>query len=46
VGQVFAFIPKGDGLLLVPVPKHDELAGVASGAEPDSYRDRAAKSLG
>ena len=26
-GQVFAFIPKGEGMLLVPVPKVDELSG-------------------
>ena len=28
-GQEFAFIPKGDGVLLVPVPKPEELAGSA-----------------
>jgi AbrB family looped-hinge helix DNA binding protein len=39
-GQVFAFIPKGDGLLLVPVPELDDLAGVARGAGPDGFRDR------
>jgi AbrB family looped-hinge helix DNA binding protein len=39
-GQVFAFIPKGDGLLLVPVPKPDDLAGLARGAKPRGYRDR------
>lgn len=39
-GQVFAFIPKGDGMLLVPVPKPDELAGLARGARPEGYRDR------
>jgi AbrB family looped-hinge helix DNA binding protein len=40
-GQVFAFIPKGEGLLLVPVPQCKELAGLASGAKPTRYRDRA-----
>jgi AbrB family looped-hinge helix DNA binding protein len=40
-GQVFAFIPKGAGVLLVPVPKKEELAGIARGASPDDYRDRA-----
>ena len=40
-GQVFAFVPKGEGLLLVPVPKCKELAGLASGAKPTGYRDRA-----
>ena len=39
-GQVFAFIPKGDGMLLVPVPALEELAGMARGAAPDEYRDR------
>ena len=40
-GQEFAFIPKGDGVLLVPVPKREELAGMARGADPTGYRDRA-----
>ena len=39
-GQVFAFIPKGEGMLLVPVPKIEELAGVARGAKLENYRDR------
>jgi AbrB family looped-hinge helix DNA binding protein len=39
-GQVFAFIPKGDGILLVPVPKIEELAGIARGAKSEGYRDR------
>ena len=39
-GQVFAFIPKGDGVLLVPVPKLEELAGIARGARGKGYRDR------
>jgi AbrB family looped-hinge helix DNA binding protein len=39
-GQVFAFIPKGEGTLLVPVPKREELAGLARGARPRGYRDR------
>ena len=39
-GQVFAFIPKGDGVLLVPVPKLEELAGIARGARAKGYRDR------
>ena len=40
-GQVFAFVPKGDGVLLVPVPKREDLAGIARGANPEGYRDRA-----
>ena len=39
-GQVFAFIPKGDGMLLVPVPKRDQLSGLARGAKARDYRDR------
>lgn len=39
-GQEFAFIPKGTGVLLVPVPKPEDLAGVARGANPEEYRDR------
>lgn len=39
-GQVFAFIPKGQGVLLVPVPRREDLAGIARGANPTGYRDR------
>jgi AbrB family looped-hinge helix DNA binding protein len=39
-GQVFAFIPKGDGVTLVPVPTLQALAGAARGAKPVDYRDR------
>lgn len=39
-GQEFAFIPKGEGVLLVPIPRRDELAGMAQGADPENYRDR------
>lgn len=39
-GQEFAFIPKGEGVLLVPVPKSEQLAGLARGASPQGYRDR------
>jgi AbrB family looped-hinge helix DNA binding protein len=39
-GQEFAFIPKGEGVLLVPVPKPEELAGLARGARPEGFRDR------
>ena len=39
-GQEFAFIPKGKGVLLVPVPKPENLAGMARGANPEGYRDR------
>lgn len=36
----FAFIPKGKGVLLVPVPKRENLKGLASGARAEHYRDR------
>lgn len=39
-GQEFAFIPKGTGVLLVPVPEPSELAGIAKGATRRDYRDR------
>jgi AbrB family looped-hinge helix DNA binding protein len=39
-GQVFAFIRKGDGVLMVPVPKLEDLAGIAEGANTEDYRDR------
>jgi AbrB family looped-hinge helix DNA binding protein len=39
-GQEFAFIPKGTGVLLVPVPAPNDLAGIAKGATAANYRDR------
>lgn len=39
-GQEFVFIPKGSGVLVVPVPKAKELAGIARGARNLEYRDR------
>ncbi|MEQ1889778.1 MAG: AbrB/MazE/SpoVT family DNA-binding domain-containing protein [Alphaproteobacteria bacterium] len=39
-GQEFAFIPKGTGVLLIPVPEAKALAGIAKGARPTDYRDR------
>ncbi len=39
-GQEFAFIPKGSGVLLIPVPERDQLAGIAKGARAENYRDR------
>jgi AbrB family looped-hinge helix DNA binding protein len=39
-GQVFAFVPKGEGLLLVPVPRREDLAGLVPNANPGNYRDR------
>jgi bifunctional DNA-binding transcriptional regulator/antitoxin component of YhaV-PrlF toxin-antitoxin module len=43
VGQVFAFIPKGKGMLLVPVPRLEDLAGSARGAKPVNFRDRTSR---
>ena len=39
-GLTFAFIPKGSGVLLVPIPKRDALKGIAKGASATKYRDR------
>ncbi|WP_395620907.1 AbrB/MazE/SpoVT family DNA-binding domain-containing protein [Dokdonella sp.] len=39
-GQEFVFIPKGKGVLLMPVPAFETLAGLAKGAKPTRYRDR------
>ncbi|MCK9511362.1 MAG: AbrB/MazE/SpoVT family DNA-binding domain-containing protein [Pigmentiphaga sp.] len=39
-GQEFVFIPKGKGVLVMPVPKLEQLAGIAKGARPEGYRDR------
>lgn len=39
-GQEFAFIPRAGGVLLVPVPKLDELMGIAPDADRTGYRDR------
>lgn len=39
-GQEFVFIPKGKGVLMIPVPELDQLVGMAKGARKDGYRDR------
>lgn len=39
-GQEFVFIPKGKGVLLMPVPELAQLAGIAKGAKTQSIRDR------
>jgi AbrB family looped-hinge helix DNA binding protein len=39
-GQQFVFIPKGKGMLIMPVPSFEELRGIAAGAEPTNFRDR------
>ena len=39
-GQEFVFVPKGAGVLLMPVPDFGQLAGIAKGANAADYRDR------
>jgi AbrB family looped-hinge helix DNA binding protein len=39
-GQQFVFIPKGKGMLVMPLPSFDELKGIAKGADTSNYRDR------
>ncbi len=39
-GQELMFIPKGQGVLVIPVPELSQLAGIAKGARKDGYRDR------
>jgi AbrB family looped-hinge helix DNA binding protein len=39
-GQKVAFIAKADGVMMVPVPTREELAGMARGANTEGYRDR------
>lgn len=39
-GQEFVFIPKGKGVLVMPVPELAQLAGIARGANTDGVRDR------
>lgn len=39
-GQKFVFIPKGKGVMIMPVPTLGELKGIASGADTSDVRDR------
>lgn len=39
-GQEFVFIPKGEGVLIMPVPERGELVGIAKGASRSFQRDR------
>jgi AbrB family looped-hinge helix DNA binding protein len=39
-GQTFVFIPKGKGVMVMPVPEMEDLFGIARGANPEGYRDR------
>ena len=39
-GQKVAFIAKIEGVLMVPVPEREDIAGMARGTNPEGYRDR------
>jgi AbrB family looped-hinge helix DNA binding protein len=39
-GQELAFIPKGKGVLIIPVPELKQLSGLAKGAKTGNYRER------
>ncbi len=39
-GQEFVFIPKGTGVLVMPVPERAQLVGIAKGARKTDFRDR------
>jgi AbrB family looped-hinge helix DNA binding protein len=39
-GQEFVFIPRGKGVLVMPVPELEQLSGIAKGASKEDYRDR------
>ena len=39
-GQEFVFIPKGKGVLVMPIPEMRDLSGIAEGARTTGYRDR------
>lgn len=39
-GQRFVFLPKGDGVLLMPVPTFESLRGIAPRAKRTAHRDR------
>lgn len=38
--QEFVFLPKGEGLLVMPVPERAQLRDIAKGANTKKYRDR------
>jgi bifunctional DNA-binding transcriptional regulator/antitoxin component of YhaV-PrlF toxin-antitoxin module len=39
-GQRLIAIPKGNGILLMPVEPASSIRGIAVGADPTDYRDR------
>lgn len=42
-GQEFVFIPKGKGMLLMPVPTIEGLRGIGRGAGTHDLRDRSGR---
>ena len=40
-GQEFVLLPRGLGVLLLPVPTMEELFGIAEGANTKNFRERA-----
>jgi len=39
-GQKVVFIPKGNGVLMIPAPGLESLFGIAPGVNVEDYRDR------
>ena len=39
-GQKVVFIPKGNGVLMIPAPELESLFGIAPGVNVEDYRDR------
>jgi AbrB family looped-hinge helix DNA binding protein len=39
-GQKLVFVPKGNGVLILPAPEREDLVGIARGADLEGYRDR------
>jgi len=39
-GRSFVFVSKGSGVLMIPVPKLADLAGIARGTRKSAHRDR------
>lgn len=39
-GQEFVFIPKGQGMMLIPAPPREALRGLVRGGRSSGYRDR------
>lgn len=40
LGQEFVFLPKGNGVLLMPLPKLEDMKGLAAGTPNRAVRDR------